>query len=148
MPSTASWPQLRAPPARSEKRLSDQDQPAAGRLHEIGAARDRALVAIDADDPAVGGGEDGAGVAAGAEGGVDIDAAGADVEIFDHGAAEHGNVTGQSASDSGLAAAARHHSRAPCGPSAATREPSCFLSARTFSVASASSARKRSGSQI
>ncbi len=37
-------------------------------------------------------------------------------------------MTGQSASDSrSPAVAARHHSRAPCGPSAATREPSCFL---------------------
>jgi len=125
-----------------------QDEPAAGLAHEVGAARDRALVTVDADDVAVRRREDIAGVAAGTEGRVDVDAAGADREEFDRGAAEHGNVTSQSASDSASAVAARHHSRAPCGPSAATREPSCFVSARTFSVASASSARKRPGSQI
>ena len=98
---------------------------------------------------AVGGGKDRARIAAGAEGGVDIDAAVADGEELDRAAGEHGNVTGQSASGSRVsAAAARHHSRAPSGVAAATWEPSCCLSARTFSVASASSARKRPGSQI
>ena len=127
----------------------DQDQPAFGARHQVEARGNRALVAINADDVAVCGGEDRARIAAGAEGRVDIDAAVADVEEFDRGAAEHRNVTDQSAIGSRLpAAAARHHSRAPCGPSAATRVPSCFLSARTFSVASASSARNRAGSQI
>src|SRR5262249_90513 len=125
-----------------------QNEPTAGLAHEVGTARDRALVTVDADDIAVRRREDIAGVAAGTEGRVDIDAAGAAREEFDRGAAEDGNGTSQSASDSGSAVAAHHHSRAPCGPSAATREPSCFVSARTFSVASASSARKRPGSQI
>ena len=44
--------------------------------------------------------EDRARVAAGAEGGVDIDAAVARLEEVDRGTAEHGNVTSQSASDS------------------------------------------------
>ena len=52
-------------------------------------------------------------VAAGAEGAVDIDAAIAHIEKVERGAAEHGNVVGWSASDSGKAVAARHHSRAP-----------------------------------
>src|SRR5712692_7025858 len=132
---------------KARKSVLHQDEPAGGRLHEIGGSRDRAAVAVDADDLAIRGGDNFAAVAASAEGGIDIDAAGADREEFHGAAAEHGNVTSQSASDSRFAAAARHHSRAPCGPSAVTREPSCFLSARTFSVASASSARKRPGSQ-
>ena len=106
------------------------------------------VIAIDANDLTICGHENCAAVAAGTEGAVDVDAAGAHIEEFNRAAAEHGNVTSQSASDSARAVAARHHSRAPCGPSAATREPSCRLSARTFSVASASSARKRAGSQI
>ena len=65
--------------------------------HQIEAGGDGMLVAVDADNVAVGGGEDGAGVAAGAEGRVDVDAAVADVEEFDRGAAEHRNVAGQSA---------------------------------------------------
>ena len=124
----------------------DQDEPAAGCCSEFGAACDRARITVNADDAAIGGSEDGTGVSAGAKGGIDIDALTADAEEFDRGAGEHGNVTSQSASDSACAVAARRHSRAP--PSAATGEPSCFLSARTFSVASASSARKRPGSQI
>ena len=39
-------------------------------------------------------------IAAGAEGGVDVDAAVADIEQLDGAAGEHGNVTGRSASDS------------------------------------------------
>src|SRR5262249_58181321 len=105
-------------------------------------------VRVGAEEVEIGGGENIGSVAAGTEGRVDVNAAGGDGEEFDRGAAEHGSVTSQSASDSASAVAARHHSRAPCGPSAATREPSCFVSARTFSVASASSARKRPGSQI
>ena len=101
--------------------------------------RDRGLIAVDADHLAIGGRKNGARIAAGAEGAVDIDAAVADVEEFDGVAAEHGNVEGRSASDS-RAAAARHHSRAPGASRAATWEPSCALSARTFWVASASSA--------
>ena len=76
------------------------------------------------------------------------DAAVTDVEEFERGAAEHGNVGGWSASDSRKAVAARRHSRAPSALRAATCEPSSPLSARTFWVASASSLRKRPGSQI
>ena len=126
----------------------DQGQAAVRLVHEVGAERDGAPITIDADHAAVRGAEDGARVAAGAKCRVEVDAAVAHREKLDGEPAEHGNVTSQSASDSSFAAAARHHSRAPGGPSAVTREPSCFLSARTFSVASASSARKRPGSQI
>ena len=128
--------------------IFNQGEAVAGRACEIGAARDRVRIAVDGDDVTVRRSQNCAAVAASSEGRIHVDFPGADVEEFDHGAAEHGNVTSQSASDSARAVAARHHSRAPCGPSAATREPSCRLSARTFSVASASSARKRAGSQI
>ena len=87
-------------------------------------------------------------VAAGAEGAVDIDAAVMHVEESQRGGAEHGNMKGWSASGSRKAAAARHHSRAPGAPRPAIGEPSWPLSARTFWVASASSLRKRPGSQI
>ena len=121
----------------------DQRQPALRAALKVLTQRQRTGVAVDADDLAVGRGENDARIAAGAEGGVDIDAAVTDIEEFDRGAAEHGNVAGWSASDSRKAVAARRHSRAPV-PWA----PSSLLSARTFWVASASSLRKRPGSQI
>ena len=130
------------------KAIFDQRQPAVRRLHQIGAERDRALVAVDADHLAVGGGEDGAGIAAGAEGGVDIDAAVMNVEEVERRRAEHGNVEGWSANDSRKAVAARRHSRAPSALRAADWAPSWPLSARTLSVASASSFWNRPGSQI
>ncbi len=92
--------------------------------------------------------KDGARIAAGAEGGVDIDAAVMNVEKVERGAAEHGNVEGWSASDSRKAVAARRHSRAPSALRAADWDPSWALSARTLSVASASSFWNRPGSQI
>src|SRR5262249_51523877 len=109
---------------------------------------DGVSVTVDADHLRARRGENRTRVAAGPEGTVDVHAAGTKVEELDRGRTEHGDVTGRSASDTVPGAAARHHPRAPCGSSAALREPSCFLSARTFSVASASCARKRSGSQI
>ena len=126
----------------------DQRQPAFACSDQREAARDRAAVAVDADHAAVGGIENRARMSAGAERAVDVDAAVARREILERLAGEHGNVTGQSASDSASAVAARHHSRALCASCAATREPSCFFSARTVPVASASCARKRPGSQI
>ena len=129
------------------KSVFDQGQAAARLLDQVRAQRDRGLIAVDADHLAVGGRKNGARIAAGTEGAVDIDAAVADIEETDGMAAEHGNVEGQSASDS-RAAAARHHSRAPGALRAATWELSCPLSARTFWVASASSFWKRPGSQI
>src|ERR1700733_2778451 len=91
---------------------------------------DGALVAIDGDDARAGRLEDGAVVAAGAESPVDVETAALHAEPVDRLAAEHGNVAG------GFAGA---HFRAPSG--------SCFK-ARTVAFASASSARKRLGSQI
>src|SRR5262249_56248355 len=110
----------------------DYYEPPAACLDQGGAARDRALVAVDRDHVAIGGGEDFPGIAAGAKGCVDVDTAVAHREILDDAADEHGNVTGQSASDSRTAAAARHHSRAPCGPSPAPRRPTSLLRPRTF----------------
>ncbi len=57
-PSTAAWPNFSATRSSSEKRVLDQRQPPAGRLDQTGAVRDRALVAVDADDLRIGGGED------------------------------------------------------------------------------------------
>ena len=61
----------------------DQRQPAARLLDQVRAQRDRGLVAVDADHLAVGGRQNGARIAAGAEGAVDIDAAVADIEEID-----------------------------------------------------------------
>src|SRR5581483_11808807 len=120
-------------------------------IGERAAERDGVRIAVDGDDLAIRLREDGAAVAAGAKRGVDIDAAVPDLEEFNGGAAEHGNVGGWSASDS-RAAAARRHSRAPgaatCALRAAAWELSSVLSSRTFWVASASSLRNRPGSQI
>ena len=59
-PSTASKPALARDRVEIGKAILDQRQPAVRRLHQVGAERDRALVAVDADHLAVGGGEDGA----------------------------------------------------------------------------------------
>lgn len=74
--------------------ILDQRQPAAGTVDQVEAAQDRRAVAVDADHAGVGDVEKRAAVAAGAEGGIDINAAGARREIADRLAAEHGNVTG------------------------------------------------------
>ena len=70
------------------------------------------LVAVDPDHARARRRQDRARITAGAERGVDIDAAVTHAEPRHGAAGEHGNVTGQSASDS-IAVAARHHSRAP-----------------------------------
>ena len=134
----------RATASRWEKRSSISVETAFRRLHEIESACDRALVAVDADHPAIGRVENGAGIAAGAESAVDIDAAIARREEVQRLSGEHGNVPGQSASDSVSAVAARHHSRAPCG-FAARSAPSRLRSTRIFPVASASSASNVAG---
>ena len=77
----------------------DQREPPARRLHETRAVRDRRAVAVDRDHRCVGRGENGARVTARAKGAVDIDAAVAHPELLDHRMNEHGNMTGQSASD-------------------------------------------------
>jgi hypothetical protein len=128
--------------------IFDKREPACGGFDQVEAARDRAAVAVDADHARARDLQDRAGVSAGAERTVDVDAAFARVERVGNLTSEHGNVTGRSASDSAFAVAARHHSRALCASCAATREPSCFFNARTVPVASASCARKRPGSQI
>src|SRR5580693_2624707 len=126
----------------------DQIEPALRRLDQAGALGDRALVAIDADDAGAGRRQDRLRIAAGAEGRIDVKSAVAHAEPFDGAAAEHGNMTSRSASDS-VAVAAHHSSRAPSGFSAAAiGVPGACLKARTFAVASANSLRKRPGSQI
>jgi len=126
--------------------LPQENEPAAGRLNQVGAAGDRVSIPIEGEHAGIGRRQDRAAIAAGPESRVHIDAAVVRRQKLQDRMDEHGNVTSQSASAGGdSAAAARHHSRAP---SVATRELNCFLSARTFAVASASSARKRSGSQI
>ena len=126
----------------------DQIEPALRLLDQACAFGDRALIAIDADDAGAGRRQDRLRIAAGAEGRVDVESAVANAKPFDGAAAEHGNMTSRSASDS-VAVAARHSSRAPGGFSAAAiRVPGTCLKARTFAVASANSARKRPGSQI
>ena len=57
------------------KSVLDQRQPAGRSVDQIEPARDRRAVAVDADDAGSGDFEDGPAVAAGAKGGVDIDAA-------------------------------------------------------------------------
>ena len=125
----------------------DQIEPALGLLDQVSALGDGALIAVDADDAGGGRRQDRLRVTAGTEGRIDIKSAVANAKPFDDAAAEHGNMTSRSASDS-VAVAARHSSRAPSGFSAATWVPGACLKARTFAVASANSLRKRPGSQI
>ncbi len=128
--------------------LFDQREPAAGRL---APGRRRCATALWSRSMpmtcGIGGGEDRAAVAAGAEGAVDVDAAVANIQELERGPREHGNVTGRSASDS-RAIAARHHSRAPSGSSAALSEPGRCIAARAVTVAPVKRAPKRTGSQI
>ncbi len=129
------------------KALLDQREPAACRLDQTSAARHGALVAIDADDLGVRGGEDRTAVAAGPEGAVDENAAVANIQKLERRPREHGNVTGQSASDS-RAIAAHHHSRAPSGASTALSKPGRCVETRGITVAPVKRAPKRTGSQI
>ena len=108
--------------------IFDQHEPSIRRLHQVRAQRDSALVAIDADDFAIGRDQDRARIAAGAESRVDIDAAVANTEELDRGGAEHGNVVSGSANDSRKAAAARRHLRAPSAARAAGWNPRSALS--------------------
>ena len=62
-------------------------------IHQIEAAQNRGAVAVDADHAGSLDLEDGAAVAAGPEGGVDIDSAVAGAEHLDSLAAEHGDMT-------------------------------------------------------
>ena len=74
-PSTASIPCRAQTSARSGKAVFDQHEPAIGAVDEIETISDRAAVAVDADHPRCGNFQDRPAVAAGAKGGVDIDAA-------------------------------------------------------------------------
>src|ERR1700722_9780197 len=126
--------------------ILDQIEPALRRLDQAKTRIDRVLIAIDADDAGAGRRQDRLRIAAGAERGLDLKSAVPNAKPFDGAAAEHGNMTSRSASDS---VAARHSSRAPSGFSAAAiGMPGTCLKARTFAVAAANSLRKRPGSQI
>jgi hypothetical protein len=74
--------------------ILDQRQPPIGALDQIEPAGNRRPVAVDADDSGSSGVQDHPAIAAGAEGGVDIDSAVARAQHLDRLAAEHGDVTG------------------------------------------------------
>ena len=144
-PSTAVAPCRAAMASRSENTPSASVRRPWARLERC-AGGDSVAIPVDGDHARAGCLQDGARVTAAAESGVEISALATHGEPLDCGGGEYGNVTSQSASDS-VAVATHHHSRAPCGGSAAIRVASSALNARTFSVASVSSARKRPGSQ-
>src|ERR1700733_6543838 len=123
----------------------DQIEPALGLLDQASALGNRALIAIDADDAGARRRQDRLRITAGTKGGIDVKSTVTNAKPFDGAAAEHGNMTSRSASDS---VAARHSSRTPSWFSAANWVPGTCLKARTFAVASANSLRKRPGSQI
>ena len=80
-----SWPHVCATRIELGEAVLDQREPAAGCSAQTGAARDRALVAIDRRSRAHRPPRGSPAIAAGAEGRVDIDAAVAHVEELDRG---------------------------------------------------------------
>src|SRR5262249_23529690 len=108
------------------KPVLDQRQAAARLLDQVRAQRDCSLIAVDADHRAIGSRENGARIAAGAEGAVDIGATVSGLEVADRMATEHGNVEGRFASES---RAVRHHCRAPgalCGACRTSAARNCL----------------------
>ena len=91
----------------------DQREAALRGLHQIGTAGNRGLIAVDTDDLTLGGGKDGAAIAAGAEGAVDIDAFMTDVQEIGSGPTQHRDVPVRTASDCRQGIATGRHSRAP-----------------------------------
>ena len=77
--------------------LLDQFEPALRLRDQIGAARNRGLIAVDADHARAGRLQDRTRIAAGAEGAVDIEPAVAHREPFDDAVKEDRNMTGSSA---------------------------------------------------
>src|SRR3984893_163785 len=122
--------------------------------HEPGSAGNCGRVAIERENLAVRFGEQSLRIAAGAESGVKIKSALARSERGHDFVTKHGNVPGRSASgEISLIAAARYHSRAPCGrgggeSGATCLALSCFLKSCSRLLASARCTRKRPGSQI
>ena len=138
-----------------EARLRQMQPSAEFRRHRA-ARGDGLWVAVERQHPRAGRFEYRARISARAERAVEIFSARADAERLKRFRAEHGNVPGWSACGAGFSlAAARLHSRAPCGrgggcktvPSAC-RALSCFRRSRTRTLASSMCARKRPGSQI
>ena len=113
-PSTAASPAIDCKLANRSSTNSSRPCACATRSAPAG---DRALIAIDADHACARRLQNGARISAGAESGVDIDAAVTHREPFDNAADKHRNMTRRSGSDS-RAVAARHHVRAPeiCAP--------------------------------
>ena len=105
----------------------DQREPAARPLDQLGAARDRALVAVDADHARARRLEDRARIAAGAERARRCRRRRRAASSYSTRGGRARECDGPVRQRQQVAAAARHHSRAPCASSAATREPSCFL---------------------
>ena len=124
----------------------DQDQPPA-RLRDQGRTGfDRLGIAIDGKHQAAAL-DDGAGIAAAAEGAVDVAAAFDDGEMLKHLGQEDRNVVGRSAS-SLVRAAARRHAGSPLPEAVEFDLPSPRVSERRCSRASRCRPAKRSGSQI
>ncbi len=73
MPSMVLMPSGASSAAISPNRPSRTTQPIGISAGEVGACCHRVWIAVDGDDAAVRGGEEGAAIAAGAEGAVDID---------------------------------------------------------------------------
>jgi len=72
--------------------ILDQRQPAAGLLDQIEPAGNGVAVAVDANHPATAGLENRTAIAAGAEGGIDIDLPFARLQLREHLAKQHGNM--------------------------------------------------------
>ena len=95
-PSTAATPCAAQISARLENRSSTRVSRPSDSIDQIESAGNGRPVAVDADDPGSRDIEDRAAIAAGAEGGVDIDAAVAGCEHLDRLAAENGDMARRS----------------------------------------------------
>src|SRR4030095_12523467 len=87
-------------PLQIGKSILEQGEPAAGGLHDLGGARNRARIAGDADDGAITGRIVWSTRQRAAKGAIEKAAAAGAGKNPARGTAEHGKVTSQSASDS------------------------------------------------
>ncbi len=125
----------------------DQPQAARRRRDEILARGDGGRIAIEGDD-ARAALDERAGITAGPESAVEIDAAGANPQRVQRLGAQHGNVAGGSAGGGDLRAARPPHSRAPGGAACAALAPNSARRRRTRDLASSRCAANRIGSHI
>ena len=103
------------------KALFDQFEAAARFFDQTGAARDRALVAVETDHAGPGRCEDSAGIAAGPERRIDIAAAGMRGEVFDNPVEQNRYVTAGSAATPALTVGCAH-ADAPRGAAPIARQ--------------------------